>query len=64
MWGRNADTRCQLCGGGPTSLADVTRTASVIETDANPAPLQSLAVGWAGLGRDTERHMTKEVVSE
>lgn len=47
-----------------SSLADVTRTASVIETDANPAPLQSLAVGWAGMGRDTERHMTKEVVSE
>lgn len=44
--------------------ADVTtHPASVIETDANPAPLQSLAEGWAGVGRDSDRHMTKEVVS-
>lgn len=44
----------KLCRGGLSSLADVTQPASVIETDANPAPLQSLAVGWGGPGRDGE----------
>lgn len=38
-----------------SSLADVTHRASVIERDANPAPPQSLAVGWGGTGRDIER---------
>lgn len=37
--------------GGLSRLADVTHPASVIETDANPAPLQSPAAGWAGTGR-------------
>lgn len=46
---------------GLSSLAYVTHPASVIERDANPAPLQSLAVGWGGTGRDIERDMRKEV---
>lgn len=46
---------------GLPSLADVTPPASVIERDANPAPLQSLAEGWGGTGRDIERDMRKEV---
>lgn len=33
---------------GLSSLADVTRPDSVIERDANPAPIQSLAVGGVG----------------
>lgn len=41
-----------------SSLADVTHPASVIERDANPAPLQSQR---GGTGRDTERDMRKEV---
>lgn len=53
---RSSDPLHQLCRGGLSSLADVTHPASVIETDANPAPLQSPAVGWAGMGRDIERH--------
>lgn len=40
---------------GPAGPADVTHPASVIERDANPAPLQSLAAGagWgeAGVGQ-------------
>ena len=46
---------------GRSSLADVTYPASVIERDANPAPLQSLTVGWGGTDRDIERDMRKEV---
>ncbi|KAI3353808.1 hypothetical protein L3Q82_005034 [Scortum barcoo] len=48
---------------GLSSLADVTHPASVIERDANPAPLQSLAVGWGGTGRDIGRDTRKEVGS-
>lgn len=44
-----------------SSPADVTHPASVIERDANPAPLQSLAVGRGGTGRDIERDRRKEV---
>lgn len=36
---------------GRSGSADVTRPASVIERDANPAPLQSLAAGTRGRGR-------------
>lgn len=36
---------------GRSGSADVTRPASVIERDANPAPLQSLAAGTKGRGR-------------
>lgn len=46
---------------GLSSLVDVTHQASVIEIDANPAPLQSLAVGWVGTGRDIESNMRKKV---
>lgn len=41
-----------------SSLADVTHPVSVIERDANPAPLQSLVVGGGGWDREGywERH--------
>ncbi len=46
---------------GLSSPADVTHPASVIERDANPSPLQSLAVGWGGTDWVAERDMRKEI---
>lgn len=45
-------TRVPTLQRGLSSPNDVTLPASVIERDTNPAPLQSLAVGWGRTERE------------